>query len=84
MAIPKNNKEIFLIMYPNMDTASNYSAGDPKKNSEAHKTSGLYTITNYSKMLYHVNFIKCKISSFSFSDVCINICQGEDFFVSIL
>ena len=32
-------------MYPNMDTASNYSAGDPKKNSEAHKTSGLYTIT---------------------------------------
>ena len=42
-------------MYPNMDTASNYSAGDPKKNSEAHKTSGLYTITNYSKILYHVN-----------------------------
>ena len=63
-------------MYPNMDTASNYSAGDPKKNSEAHKTSGLYTITNYSKMLYHVNFIKCKIyiyivlpSYYLFSDV---------------
>ena len=42
-------------MYPNMDTASNYSAGDPKKNSEAHKTSGLYTITKYrSRIVYHV------------------------------
>ena len=27
-------------MYPGMDTASNYSGGNPKKNAEAHKTSG--------------------------------------------
>jgi len=26
-------------MYPGMDTASNYSGGNPKKNAEAHKTS---------------------------------------------
>ena len=46
-------------MYPNMDTASNYSAGDPKKNSEAHKTSGLYLITKYcSRIMYNV---KCKL-----------------------
>ena len=43
-----------------MDTASNYSAGDPKKNSEAHKTSGLYLITKYcSRIMYNV--IKCKL-----------------------
>ena len=46
-------------MYPNMDTASNYSAGDPKKNSEAHKTSGLYLISKYcSRIMYNV---KCKL-----------------------
>ena len=42
-----------------MDTASNYSAGDPKKNSEAHKTSGLYSITKYcSRIMYNVILIR--------------------------
>ena len=31
-------------MYPGMDTASNYSGGNPKKNSEAHKTSGYFLL----------------------------------------
>ena len=31
-------------MYPGMDTASNYSGGNPKKNSEAHKTSGYFIL----------------------------------------
>ena len=33
-------------MYPGMDTASNYSGGNPKKNSEAHKTSGYFILQN--------------------------------------
>ena len=43
-------------MYPNMDTASNYSAGDPKKNSEAHKTSGefLYVWSCFTKPMHEI------------------------------
>ena len=52
-------------MYPGMDTASNYSGGNPKKNSEAHKTSGYIILLN--------KFVQTKLTCTYFVVLCINL-----------
>ena len=46
LKVDKDSKQFDYKMYPGMDTASNYSADNPKKNSEAHKTSGYFISQN--------------------------------------